>query len=184
MELYNGRPENEEGRLEKEIRVYDLLDKLGIKYHRIDHSVTDKMEACREIDEALGVVSCKNLFLCTRNKKKYYLLMMPAKKIYKTRIFSKIANTSRLSFAPEEEMAEFLDVTPGSVSIMGLMNDKNNMVKLYIDKEVIERDFIGCHPCINTASIRMKTCDVLEKFLPYVGHSYTEVELPYEFDEE
>ncbi|MBQ3053611.1 MAG: prolyl-tRNA synthetase associated domain-containing protein [Clostridia bacterium] len=183
MELYNGRPENEEGRLEKEIKVYDLLDKLNIKFCRVDHSVTGKMEACKEIDKTLGVVICKNLFLCNRQKSRFYLLMMPADKPYRTRIFSKLAGSSRLSFGPEKEMEEYLGVTPGSVSILGLMNDTDKKVKLFIDKEVLKSEFIGCHPCINTSSLRMKTEDILEKFLPYVGHSYTEVDLPYEFNE-
>lgn len=184
MVRYNGRPEDESGRLEKEIRVYDLLDKLGIKYCRVDHSVAGKMEACREIDEALGVVICKNLFLCNRQKTKFYLLMMPADKPYRTRIFSKLAGSSRLSFGPEEEMEQFLDVTPGSVSVLGLMNDKGNNVTLYMDKDVVDSEFIGCHPCINTSSLRMKTEDIIEKFLPYVKHSMTVVEMPYDEKEE
>lgn len=184
MELYNGRPADCAGRLEKEIKVYDFLDKLGIKYCRVDHSVAGKMEACREIDEALGVVLCKNLFLCNRQKTKFYLLMMPADKPYKTRIFSKLAGCSRLSFGPLEEMEKFLDVTPGSVSILGLMNDEDNNVNLYIDKEVLDSEFIGCHPCINTSSLRMKTSDIIDKFLPAVHHSMTEVIMPYENDEE
>lgn len=183
-DLYNGRPEDESGRLDKEIRVYDLLDELGIEFCRIDHTPAGKMEACGEIDKKLGVVICKNLFLCNRQKTKFYLLMMPADKPYRTRIFSKLAGSSRLSFGPPEEMEEFLDVTPGSVSILGLMNDKNNVVRLFIDKEVLESEFIGCHPCINTSSLRMKTADIVEKFLPAVNHSYTMVEMPYDEDDE
>lgn len=184
MVLYNGRPADETGRLDKEIRVYDFLDSLGIKYCRVDHSVAGKMEACREIDETLGVVICKNLFLCNRQKTRFYLLMMPADKPYRTRIFSKLAGSSRLSFGPEEEMAEYLDVTPGSVSILGLMNDRANNVKLYIDKDVIDSEFIGCHPCINTSSLRMKMSEIVEKFLPAVHHEYTVVEMPYDDEAE
>ncbi len=180
MVRYNGRPEDETGRLEKEIRVYDLLDSLGIKYCRVDHSVAGKMEACREIDETLGVVICKNLFLCNRQKTRFYLLMMPADKPYRTRIFSKLAGSSRLSFGTPEDMERLIDLTPGSVSILGLMNDKDNNVSLYIDKEVLDGEFIGCHPCINTSSLRMKTYDITEKFLPAVNHEYTVVEMPYD----
>lgn len=179
-DLYNGRPKDVSDRLDKEIRVYDMLDGLGIEYCRIDHTPAGKMEACAEIDEKLGVVICKNLFLCNRQKNKFYLLMMPADKPYRTRIFSKLAETSRLSFGPPEEMEEFLDVTPGSVSILGLMNDKENNVSLYIDQDVLNGEFIGCHPCINTSSLRMKTKDVTEKFLPAVHHSYKVVTMPYE----
>ena len=180
MELYNGRPTDCSKRLDKEIRVYDMLDKLGIKYCRVDHSVLGKMEACREIDKKLGVVICKNLFLSNRQQTKFYLLMMPADKPYRTKIFSKLAKSSRLSFGPPDKMEEFLDVTPGSVSILGLMNDKGNNVELYIDKDVLLKEFIGCHPCINTSSLRMKTKDIIEKFLPEVNHTYQEVVMPYE----
>lgn len=180
MELYNGRPSDCTGRLDREIRVYDMLDKLGIKYCRIDHSPAGKMEACAEIDKALGVVICKNLFLCNRQKTRFYLLVMPADKPYRTRTFSKLAGSSRLSFGPPEEMEKFLGVTPGSVSILGLMNDKENNVRLYIDKEVADSEYLGCHPCINTSSLRMKTNDILGKFLPAVSHKPTEIELPYE----
>ena len=180
MELYNGRPDDISGRLEKEIRVYDMLDSLGIPFHRVDHSVAGKMEACKEIDEALGVVICKNLFLCNRQKTKFYLLMMPADKPYRTRIFSKLAGVSRLSFGEPEDMERLLDLTPGSVSIFGLMNDKDNEVSLYIDEDVLKGEFIGCHPCINTSSLRLKTKDVIEKFLPAVKHTMTPVAMPYD----
>ena len=183
-DLYNGRPSDESGRLDKEIRVYDLLDFLGIDYCRIDHTPAGKMEACDAIDKKLGVVICKNLFLCNRQKTKFYLLMMPADKPYRTRIFSKLAGSSRLSFGPPEEMEKFLDVTPGSVSILGLMNDKEKAVSLYIDKDVLDGEFIGCHPCINTSSLRMKTEDIVNKFLPAVEHTYSVVEMPYEEEEE
>lgn len=179
-ELFNGRPADCSDRLEKEVRVYDFLDKLDIKYCRIDHEPADKMEACGEIDKALGVVICKNLFLCNRQKTRFYLLMMPADKPYRTRTFSKLAGSSRLSFGPPEEMEEMLDVTPGSVSILGLMNDKEKAVSLYIDEDVVKSDFVGCHPCINTSSLRLKTADILEKFLPAVGHRPIFVTLPYE----
>lgn len=180
INLYNGRPTDLSGRLDKEIRVYDMLDSLGIEYCRIDHTPAGKMEACREIDERLGVVICKNLFLCNRQKTRFYLLMMPADKPYRTRIFSKLAGSSRLSFGTPEDMERLLDLTPGSVSILGLMNDKDCVVKLYIDQDVLDGEYIGCHPCINTSSLRMKTAEVVEKFLPAVHHEYTAVTMPYD----
>lgn len=179
-DLYNGRPADTSGRLDKEIRVYDLLDSLGIEYCRIDHTPAGKMKACGEIDKKLGVIICKNLFLCNRQKTRFYLLMMPADKPYRTRIFSKLAKSSRLSFGTPEDMERLLDLTPGSVSILGLMNDKDRAVRLYIDREIVESEYIGCHPCINTSSLRMKTSDVLNKFLPAVGHEYIPVTMPYD----
>lgn len=177
MELYKGRPKNTEGRLEKEIRVYDLLDSLGIEYLRTDHEKADTMEACNEIDAILDVTICKNLFLCNRQKTNYYLLMMPGDKPFKTKELSSQINSARLSFGSPEDMEELLDLTPGSVSIMGLMNDKENRVQLLVDEDVLEGEYLGCHPCINTSSLKLKESDIWEKFLPAVRHEMITVHL-------
>ena len=178
MELYRGRPHSSEGRLDKEMRVYDLLDSLQIEYERTDHIAAMTMEDCLEIDRILDVVICKNLFLCNRQKTKFYLLMMPGDKVFKTKDLSGAIGSSRLSFADPEYMEKYLDITPGAVSVMGLMNDTENHVQLLIDKPVVESELLGCHPCVNTSSLRMKTKDVMKKFLPAVGHEAIVVDLP------
>lgn len=175
-ELYTTTPTNG-GRLEKEMRVYELLEKLEIPYVRVDHEAAMTMEACEEIDKALGVVMCKNLFLCNRQKTDFYLLLMPGEKKFLTKDFSKQLGVSRLSFADGEFMEKYLDITPGSVSILGLMNDTERQVHLSIDKELLSDEYLGCHPCINTSSLKIKTSDILEKFLKYTGHEPTIVEL-------
>ena len=180
MELVNGRPEDTAGRLEKEIRTYDFLDSLGVAYQRIDHEAAMTMEACEEIDKMLDATICKNLFLCNAQKTRFYLLMMPGNKKFKTKNLSKQINSARLSFAGDEYMEQFLDITPGSVSILGLANDKENQVQLLIDSDVLKDPFLGCHPCINTSSLKIKTADLTEKFLPAVHHSYITVDLPWE----
>ena len=177
MELFNGRPENEEGRLPREVRTYDFLDNLGIEYQRTDHGRADNMEACNEIDAVLGVLICKNLFLCNRQKTHFYLLMMPGDKKFKTKELSTQINSARLSFADADAMLNYLDIEPGAVSIMGLMNDKDHVVQLLIDEDVLADEYIGCHPCVCTSSLKMKTRDVIEKFLPATGHSYQSVHL-------
>ena len=183
MELFNGRPADTTGRLEKEIRVYDLLDSLGIEYQRTDHEEANTMEACNEIDKILDVLICKNLFLCNRTKTEFYLLMMPGDKPFKTKDITKQINCSRLSFADSEYMEKFLNIKPGAVSIMGLMNDKDNRIQLLIDKPVAESEMLGCHPCVSTSSLKMKTDDVLNKFLPAVNHKPIIVDLPDYSDE-
>ena len=170
MELLKGRPENCEGRQDREIRTYDFLDKLGIEFYRTDHEAAATMEVCSEIDKILEVTICKNLFLCNKQKTKFYLLMMPGDKKFKTKELSKQINSARLSFASPEDMLTYLDIEPGSVSIMGLMNDKDHAVQLLVDEDVKKDDYIGCHPCINTSSLKIKTEDIFEKFLPAVGH--------------
>ncbi len=177
MELYDGRPESIEGRLPREVRTYDYLDNLGIAYKRTDHGRADNMEACNVIDAVLGVIICKNLFLCNRQKTAFYLLMMPGDKKFKTKELSAQINSARLSFADPEDMLKYLDIEPGAVSIMGLMNDKENQVRLLIDEDVLKGEFIGCHPCVCTSSLKMATKDVVEKFLPATGHTYQTVHL-------
>lgn len=179
MELLCGRPENMEGRLPKEVRVYDFLDSLGIDYYRVDHAPAMTMEVCAAIDEALEATICKNLLLCNRQGTAFYLLMLPGNKVFKTSVLSKQIGSSRLSFASAEAMEQYLDITPGSVSVMGLMNDKENHVQLLMDKDVLQGEFIGCHPCINTSSLRFRTADLLEKIIPAMGHTPTFVDLPW-----
>ena len=178
MELTTGRPANISGRLDKEIRVYDLLDKLSISYQRVDHEPAMTMEACVEIDKAMGTSMCKNLLLCNRQKTDFYLLLMPGEKVFQTKELSAQLGISRLSFAPAEPMEEFLDITPGSLSVLGLMNDKNKCVRLIIDKPVLDDEYIGVHPCINTSSLKLKTVDLLNKIIPAMGHEPTIVNLP------
>lgn len=178
LTLVTGRPATNDGRLEKEIRTYDLLDSLGIEYERVDHEEANTMEACLAIDEVLApAVICKNLFLCNAQKTKFYLLMIREDKKFLTKDISKQINSARLSFGPAEYMEQFLDITPGSVSVLGLMNDKENNVTLLVDEDVLKAEYFGCHPCINTSSLRLKIADVFGPFLQAVHHEYTVVKL-------
>lgn len=175
-EIFTTRPESE-SRLEKEMAVYDLLEKLQIPYERVDHGELETMDACSEVGELLDIMICKNLFLCNAQKTKFYLLMMPGEKRFVTKEFCKQIGSPRLSFAPTEYMEKYLNITPGSVSVMGLMNDVECQVKLYIDGDVIRQEYIGCHPCINTSSLKIRTEDILTKFLPFTKHEPNIVEL-------
>lgn len=177
MKLYNGRPESIEGRKEKEIQVYDLLDRLGIAYQRTDHEAAMTMEDCAEADQVLGLDICKNLFLCNRQKTKFYLLLMPGDKVFKTKELSSQIQSSRLSFGSAEDMEKYLNVTPGSATIMGLLFDTENQVQLIVDEDVLNQEEFGCHPCVNTSSLKMKTEDIFGKFLEEVHHDYLTVRL-------
>ena len=180
MELVKGRPATNEGRLDKEIRCYDLLDQLGVAYQRIDHEAAMTMEACAEIDKVLDATICKNLLLCNRQNTAFYLLMIPGDKVFKTSVLSKEIGSSRLSFAKPEYMEEYLDITPGSVSVLGLMNDHDHHVQLLMDEDVLKGEYFGCHPCINTSSLRIRTSDLMEKIIPAMDHPARIVTLPAE----
>lgn len=177
LKLYEGRPADCAGRLEKEIRTYDLLDRLGVEYDRVDHAPAMTMEDCKEVDEILEAMVCKNLFLCNRQETAFCLLMIPDTKVFHTKDLSAQIGSARLSFAKPEYMEKFLDITPGSVSVLGLMNDTEHQVKLLIDEEVLDSEYFGCHPCINTSSLRMRTVDLIEKVLPAMEHDFVKVKL-------
>ncbi len=156
--MQQGTPEDVDSRSDREARAYRFLDGLGIQFGRIDHP-----------DKLLNVRICKNLFLCNRQKTDFYLLVMPADKPFKTKELSGQLGISRLSFADEEAMGKLLDVHPGSVSVLALMNDKEHKVRLLIDGDVLKQEIFGCHPCENSTSIRFPTKDLTEKVLPALG---------------
>ncbi|MBE6554967.1 MAG: prolyl-tRNA synthetase associated domain-containing protein [Ruminococcaceae bacterium] len=177
MTLQEGRPTNTQGRAQKELEAYDFLDALGVSYQRIDHAAANTMEVCAEIDAALGATICKNLFLCNRQCTDFYLLMMPGDKVFKTKDLSHQLGTARLSFGAPEKMEEYLHTLPGSASVLGLMHDGEQRVQLVIDREVLEGEFVGAHPLVNTSSIRIATRDLIERIIPAMGHDYRVVEL-------
>ena len=179
MILEKGRPEDLSNRCETEKAVYDFLDNLDIEYGRLDHAPAMTMEICAEIDKSLNAQICKNLFLCNRQQTDFYLLLIPACKKFKTKDLSAQINSSRLSFADGEHMEKYISCSPGSASILGLIFDKENVVKLLIDEEVLKSEYIGCHPCINTSSLRIKTADVLQKIIPSTNRTFIPVVLPH-----
>ena len=180
MQLQNGRPENTDGRLDKEIRVYDFFFFFLVEYQRVDHEAAMTMEACEAIDRVLGddTAICKNLFLCNRQETDFYLLLMPGDKPFKTKNLSAQIGSARLSFAKPEYMEKYLDITPGSVSVLGLMNDHEKKVQLLIDEDVLKDPYFGCHPCINTSSLKFSTKDFTDKIIPALDHPPITVKLP------
>ena len=177
LKLENGRPADTTGRLEKEIRTYDFLDALQVPYQRIDHETLMTIEACKDVDKVLDAVICKNLFLCNRQETAFYLLMIPDTKVFHTKDLSAQIGSARLSFAKAEYMQQLLDITPGSVSVLVLMNETAHKVQLLIDEDVLASEYVGCHPCINTSSLRLRTRDLVEKILPAIEHEFIKVKL-------
>lgn len=177
MKMQYGRPEDVSRRLPKEQRVYDLLDGLGIEYGRVDHAPAMTMEACKAVDAIMGTAMCKNLLLCNRQRTAFYLLLLPGEKVFKTSQLSHQIGSSRLSFAGGEDMERLLDITPGSLSLLGLMNDREGQVQLLIDREVLREEALGCHPCINTSSLKISMADVVGKLIPALNHRPVMVDL-------
>lgn len=173
-----GQAEDPIDRIPAELACYDLLDSLGIVYARVDHSHADTIEACHAVEQVLGWPVCKNLFLCNRQKTQYYMLMLEGDKVFKTKDLSKQLGVARLSFASAEDMVELLGVHPGSVTVLGLMNDRENKVQLVMDKPIYEGDYVSCHPCISTSTLVLSRGDLLDKLLPAVHHEPIVVDLP------
>ena len=167
-----------EDRLKKEQSTYEFLDSLGISYQRVDHEASQTMEDCAAIDTILEAPTCKNLLLCNRQKTAFYLLLMPGDKNFRTADLSKQIGSARLSFASGEYMEQFLDITPGSLSVLGLKNDQEKKVTLLIDREILEAEYFGCHPCINTTTLRFLTSDLLDRILPALERVPVLVDLP------
>ena len=177
LKIFSGKPDDIQKRSSRELRVYDLLEQLQIAFLRVDHPHADTMQDCQEIDAAFHCTICKNLFLCNRQQTAFYLLMILGEKAFKTKELSTQIGSARLSFAPTDKMLEYLDILPGSVSVMGLMNDHRNQVQLLVDKDLLESEYIGCHPCVNTSSMKIRTADIMNIFLPAVHHDPEIVQL-------
>ena len=176
-QLRCGRPSHDSVRDPMETACYDFFVFLHVAYHRVDHAAAFHIAACHQVETILGAPIAKNLFLCNRQKTQFYLLCMGPDKPFHTKDLSHQIGSARLSFAPEEELWELLHCTPGSATILGLMNDSDHRVRLLMEREVYEAEYLSCHPCICTSSLKLKTRDVLDKLLPYTGHDVTVVDL-------
>lgn len=163
--------------LENKSKVYSLLDELKIEYTSYDHEPAFTMDICKEIEKVIHSPICKNLFLCNRQKTNFYLLLMPGDKAFKTKDLSAQINSARLSFGSDDDLKTYLDLTPGSCTIFGLMNDPELKVRLLIDEDLLKEEYFGCHPCINTSTISFKTSDLFEKVIPCLNHDFTIVKL-------
>lgn len=177
MTIETGRPADCSGRPEKECAVYDLLEQLDISFTRADHPAAFTMEECEAVSQALHTPICKNLFLCNRQKTAFYLLLLPASKPFRTKEITAQLGCARLSFAGEEQLASLLHLTPGSATIFGLQYDTENRVQLVVDRDLLDEAYFGCHPCINTSTIRLKTSDVFDRLTHALHHDYTLVTL-------
>ena len=160
-----------------------LLETLRIPYRMVEHPAAGDMEDLVAVEERLGVRICKNLFLCNRQKTVFYLLLIPADKRFKTSVVSKLIGSSRLSFGEEDKLYELLGVRPGSITPLGLVFDEAHQVNLLIDREVLALEEIGMHPLVNTASIAMKTEDLMKIYFPFTGHEPQILDIPGETEE-
>lgn len=173
--VYSGRPADQ--RIPQEEAIYHKLEELSIPFTRVDHDHADTMEDCLQIEGVLGGKICKNLFLCNRQQTQFYLLMMPGDKPFKTKYLSAQLGCSRLSFADDGHMRDYLGTIPGSVSALELLFDTQGKVQLVIDRDLMTDETVSGHPGISTSTLRLKREDML-KYVQAVGHPPVYVDLP------
>lgn len=159
-----------------ETKVYETLSKLSIPFELVDNDSVESMEECIEISEKLGAEIRKTIFLCNRKKTSFYMVILPANKSFNTKEHCKKMDVSRLSFASGDLMMQHLDVAPGTATIMSLINDPDEKVELFIDKEIANSEFFACNPGANTTHLKIKTKDLLNKLLPKIDHPATIIE--------
>lgn len=179
-ETYTSHPEKTA--TEKEMLSYLFLEDNGVDYIRAEHDEAATIELCEQVEKVIDAKICKNLLLCNRQQTDFYMLLIPGDLPFKTKYLSAQINSSRLSFASGEQMEEMLNVTPGSLTVLSLMFDKEKRIRLLIEKSVFDEEFFACHPCVNTATVRFSVNDLKQKVLPALGREYTVVELPREIE--
>lgn len=177
FQLFDGRPTGTSD-TPTETAVYDFLDSLGIHYRTLKHPAAFTIEECHKIRDFVNAPVFKNLFLTNKQQTKFYLLVMPGEKVFKTKYLSAQIGSARLSFAGEEFMQKYLGVTPGSVTPLGLIHDKDSTVNVLLDSDLKDYPVFACHPCINSASVIMSLSDLTERVIPATGHTFQWVTLP------
>ena len=179
--LFNIHPETTT--TQKEMDSYLFLENNGVEYIRAEHDEAATIELCEGVEKIIGAKICKNLLLTNRQQTDFYMLLIPGDMPFKTKYLSKQIGSARLSFASGEQMTELLNVTPGSLTVLSLMYDKEKKVQLLIEKNVFKEEFFSCYPCVNTATVKFSTEDLKNKILPALSHEYKIVDLECPEDE-
>lgn len=178
MTLHKGRPADEAGRPERELRTYDFLDALGVPYEQMDRQPQAGEEVQAAARQALDAMICKNILLCNRKETMFYLLLFPWGKRFVTGDVTSQLGVPHLSFAPDKYLEELLGTPSGSVSVLSLRNDWERKVRLVADKAVWDHHHFACHPCANTSSVRFSMSDFVNVVLPALGHPPMIIDLP------
>ena len=178
MNITTGGVAGFESRTPVEQTIFRLLEQSGIGYDTIDHEAAATMDVCEAVSAATGCTVFKNLFLCNRQQTQFFLVLIPADKPFKTKYISSQLGCARLSFAPAEMMQRLLGVSPGAVTPLGLIFDKDRQVRVAVDRDLLAHPLVGCHPGVNTATVRLRLDDLLGRYIPATGHDVTMVDLP------
>ena len=157
--------------------VYEVLNRLNIPYIRVEHEATATCEEANLVMGNLTGTPSKSLFLTNKKKTEFWLILMNGNKSLNIKAFSPLVGEKHVSFASEEKMLEKLNLTPGSVSVFGLINNKEHDIRVVADAELREGKKITFHPNINTATIEIPTEDMF-RFIEFMGNPMLEITLP------
>lgn len=161
-------PESYESTLQE--MVYETLKKLEIPFERVDTDEAISMEDCIEINKKLDMKMVKTLFLCNSKKTNFYLFITTADKPFKSKDFSNALSISRVSFAPAELMEQILAVKIGAATVFGVLMDKENLVQVVLDKDILLEEWYGCSDGTTTGYMKVKTEMIVNNFLTYAKH--------------
>lgn len=162
--------QKKENGTELETKVYEILEKLKINFERVDNDEVITMEECIEINKTLKTEIRKSILLCNSKKTTFFLVVLPANKSLDVTALAKKIGMNKLTFANEDKMIELLGTKAGSLSIMGIIKDLDNYVQVILDKEITKEEYFGCNDTQNTSHLKIKTTDLINKFLPYAKH--------------
>jgi Ala-tRNA(Pro) deacylase len=157
--------------------VYELLKKLQISFERVNSDEAISMEDCIEINQKLDMKMVKTLFLCNSRKTEFYLFITTSDKPFKAKNFSHALGVSRVSFAPAELMEQILGVKIGAATVFGVLMDKENLVQVVFDKDVLLEEWYGCSDGTTTGYMKVKTKLIVNNFLTYAKHIPTVIEM-------
>ena len=158
-------------------QVDETLAKLDMPFLRVDTTPAVTMEDCIPIDRELQVQTVKTLFLCNRQQTEYYLFVTPGDKPFRTRDVSHALGVSRLSFAPAECLPQKLGTILGATTVFSVLLDTARDVTLVFDRQAIETRWYGCTDGTTTGYMKVRTDQLLQRFLPCAGHGYTVVDV-------
>ena len=149
--------------------IFEILNNLNIKYQLLEHKAVYTVEEAKNIENMIEGLGCKNLFLKDKHHN-YYLYVLEEDQKANLKELASFLNTQKLTFASSEELKEILNLEPGSVTPLSIINDKDNKCTVILDKD-IENKKILLHPNTNTKTISMEYTDLI-KIINYTNHKY------------
>ena len=157
-------------RTELQKSVYETFEKLNIPFERVDTDEAVTMDDCVAINDKLDMKMVKTLFLCNRQQTDFYLFVTRGDKPFRSKDFSHALDIARVSFAPAELLLDMLQTPVGATTVLSMLVDTENRVKVVLDSEVVREEWYGCSDGTTTGYLKIRTTDIVHRFLDYTNH--------------